>query len=155
MITGTIWPVMVDLANAALQAAAAQNVNTTALIFIEPQLTRPDIGELTRRAQAIRRSSLDLKLLDRCWARWRLAATRHFAAYRRQRGAPTAGKQGPQHGKDVLRLEQRNGGLAMAGEQQIVAKPRPWLHAAAVNYPRNSHWRNSTKASFLSNIGKE
>src|SRR5262249_19642303 len=56
---------MVDLANAALQAAAAQNVNTTALTFIGAQLTRPDIGELTRRAQAIRGSSLDLKLPDR------------------------------------------------------------------------------------------
>src|SRR6516164_2215472 len=54
---------MVDLANAALQAAAAQNVNTTALTFIGPQLTRLDIGE--RRAQAIRGSSLDLKLPDR------------------------------------------------------------------------------------------
>jgi len=67
----------------------------------------------------------------------------------------TAGKQGPHHGKDVLRLEQGNGDLAMASERQIVAKPRPWPHAVAVNYFRNSHWRNSTKASFLSNIGKE
>jgi hypothetical protein len=68
---------MVDLANAALQAAAAQNVNTTALTFIGAQLTRPDIGELTRRAQAIRRSSLDPKLLE--WVLSPLKARRNKA----------------------------------------------------------------------------
>jgi len=136
----------------ALQAAAAQNVNTTALTFIGAQLTRPDIGELTRRAQAIRRSSLDLKLLDRMLSP---LEARRDKALRCVIDASVAHQLRPHHGKDVLRLEQGNGGLAMASERQIIAKPRPWPHAAAVNYLRNSHWRNSTKASFLSNIGKE
>jgi hypothetical protein len=38
---------------------------------------------------------------------------------------------------------------------KLSPNPRPWPHAAAVNYLGNGHWRNSTKASFLSNIGKE
>jgi hypothetical protein len=145
---------MVDLANAALQAAAAQNVNTTALTFIGAQLTRPDIGELTRRAQAIRRSSSDPKLLDRMLSP---LEARRDKALRCVTDASVAHQlresKDRHHGKDVLRLEQGNGGLAMASERQIVAKPRPWPHAVAVNYLRNSHWRNSTKASFLSNIG--
>jgi hypothetical protein len=82
---------MVDLANAALQAAAAQNVNTTALTFIGAQLTRPDIGELTRRAQAIRGSSLDLKLPDRMLSPVEGSLRQGTSLrYRRQRGAPTA-----------------------------------------------------------------
>jgi hypothetical protein len=130
---------MVDLANAALQAAAAQNVNTTALTFIGPQLTRLDIGELTRRAQAIRGSSLDLKLPDRMLSPLKARCDKALRCVPTPAWRTNCGKQGPHHGKDVLPLEQGNGGLAMASERRIVAKPRPWPHAAAVNYFRNSH----------------
>jgi hypothetical protein len=147
---------MVDLANAALQAAAAQNVNTTALTFIGAQLTRPDIGELTRRAQAIRRSSLDLKLLDRMLSP---LEARRDKALRCVTDASVAHQLRESKDRTTARMffgsSKANGGLAMASERQIVAKPRPWPHAAAVNYLWNSLWRNSTKASFLSNIGKE
>jgi hypothetical protein len=33
MITGTIWPAMTGLANATLQAAAAQNVNPCSVVI--------------------------------------------------------------------------------------------------------------------------